>query len=284
MLVVGLWLWGAFRSGRDDVDTGQARVEHGDDSRLGRRFVIGGGIVMPAVIMAGFFGVQLVTTAAQSQAEGELVVEVTGHQYWWQLDYSGIDGVEDFATANEVHVPTGTEVKVKLRSDDVIHSFWVPQLAGKVDLVPGRPAEFVLQADEPGTYPGYCAEYCGLQHAWMKFEVVAQQPDDFRTWAEQQAEDAAEPTAEPARPRPGRLRGPELRGLPHDPRRRGRGRVRPRPDPPGIPRAHRRRDPAPDRGRPARLGRQRPDDQARRADAARSSWTARTSTPSSRTC
>ena len=161
VLVVGLWLWGALRSGRDDVDTGEARLEHGDDSRLGRRFVIGGGIVMPAVIMAGFFGVQLVTTAAQSQAEGELVIEVTGHQYWWQLDYSGIDGVEDFATANEVHVPTGTEVKVKLRSDDVIHSFWVPQVSGKVDLVPGRPAEFVLQADDPGTYPGYCAEYCG---------------------------------------------------------------------------------------------------------------------------
>lgn len=196
-VVVGLWAWGALRP-RGDAQADDPRPEHVADPPLGRRFVIGGGIVMPAIVLAAFFGVQIVSTTAQPQ-EGDLTIEVTGHQFWWEVDYAGIDGVEPFETANQVHVPTGTSVTVVLRSDDVIHSLWVPELAGKMDLVPGRANRFTFTADTPGTYAGYCAEYCGLQHAWMKFSVVAMEPAAFRAWAEDQAAPAAQPTTEAAR-------------------------------------------------------------------------------------
>lgn len=193
-LVVALWWIGAVRR---PPDREQVLTEDVEDTRLSRWFVVGGGIVMPAIVLAAFFGVQLVSTAAQRGGDaGAFVLEVTGHQYWWEVTYRGLDGVEEFQTANQIHVPIDTPITVRLRSDDVIHSFWVPQLAGKVDLVPGRENQFVLSADEPGVYAGYCAEYCGLQHTWMKFEVVAMAPDEFTTWAQQHAEPAPEPTTE----------------------------------------------------------------------------------------
>lgn len=190
LVVVGLWLVGSLRPGTEEPE--DPRPEHVPDSALQRRFVIGGGIIVPAVILAAFLGVQVVSTTAQTQ-EGELTIEVTGHQYWWEITYPDVEGVPPFETANQLHIPTGTPVKVVVRSDDVIHSLWVPQLAGKVDLVPGRESEFVMDADEPGTFPGYCAEYCGLQHTWMKFSVVAMQPNAFQDWATQQAVAAPQP-------------------------------------------------------------------------------------------
>ena len=193
LAVIALWWRGTVRGPSTDDDA-RVLTEDVDDSRLSRRFVVWGGIVMPAVVLAAFFGVQLATTAAQPDNDrGEFVLEVTGHRYWWELEYRGIDGVEDFTTANQVHVPVDTPVTVRLLSDDVIHSFWAPNLAGKVDLVPGRVNEFVLRADQRGVYPGYCAEYCGLQHTWMKFEVVAMEPESFATWAREQAAPASEP-------------------------------------------------------------------------------------------
>lgn len=189
-VVLALWVVGPLRPGRDD-----ARAEHVPDPAFHRRLVIGGGIIMPAIVVSAFFGVQIVTTAAQTQ-DGELTVEVTGHQYWWELEYPDVDGLESFETANQVHIPTGTPVRVVLRSEDVVHSIWVPQLAGKVDLVPGRETEFVMDAEEPGTYAGYCAEYCGLQHTRMKFTVEAMEPEAFRDWAEAQAGAAREPETE----------------------------------------------------------------------------------------
>lgn len=193
LVVVGLWAIGSRRPATDEPQ--DPRPEHVPDSALQRRFVVGGGIVMPAVVLAVFFGVQIASTTAQPQ-DGQLTIEVTGHQYWWEVTYPDVDGLEPFETANELHVPTGTRVQVRMRSDDVIHSFWVPQLAGKLDLVPGRETRFVMDADEPGTYPGYCAEYCGLQHTWMKFSVVAMEPDAFRAWAERQAAPAPDADSE----------------------------------------------------------------------------------------
>ena len=193
--VLVLWVWGSLRPARDEDE--DPRAEHVPDSTLARRFVVGGGLVMPAIVLAIYFGVQVVSTTAQTQPAAEgLTIEVTGHRYWWEVTYRGVEGIEPFETANQLHVPVDTPVTIRLRSDDVIHSFWVPELAGKVDLVPGRPTAFALSADEPGTYAGYCAEYCGLQHTWMKFEVVAMPPDEFTTWASGQAEPAPEPTTE----------------------------------------------------------------------------------------
>jgi len=113
-----------------------------------------------------------------TSAAGNLEVVVTGHQWWWEVQYTG----EDVVSANEVHIPVGVPVRVVLESDDVIHSFWVPKLAGKVDLIPTRTNQLVMEASEPGVFFGQCAEFCGEAHALMRFRVVAHQPDDFRAW------------------------------------------------------------------------------------------------------
>lgn len=110
------------------------------------------------------------------QQDADLIV--TGHQWWWEIRYAGTDVV----SANEIHIPTGKRLRVKLSSADVIHSFWVARLARKMDAIPGRDNYIWLQADSPGVYKGRCAEFCGTQHAWMNFEVHAHQPDDYEDW------------------------------------------------------------------------------------------------------
>jgi cytochrome c oxidase subunit II len=121
-------------------------------------------------------------------------IEVTAHQWWWTVRYVNGPVSETFETANEIHVPVGRPVVIKLASDDVIHSLWVPSLAGKRDLVPGRTATLAFQADQPGLYRGQCAEFCGYQHAFMAFEVHAHPPAEYEAWRQQQLAPAAEPT------------------------------------------------------------------------------------------
>ena len=121
-----------------------------------------------------------------------MTIEVVGHQYWWEVYYPDAG----FMTANEIHIPVGEPVNVRLTADDVIHSFWVPELSGKLDLVPGRVNEFWIQADEPGVYFGECAEFCGLQHALMRFLVVADPPDVFTAWVDQQRAVARQPDSD----------------------------------------------------------------------------------------
>jgi cytochrome c oxidase subunit II len=121
-------------------------------------------------------------------------IEVTGHQWWWTVRYVNGPVSETFETANEIHVPVGRPVVVKLNADDVIHSLWVPNLMGKRDLIPGRTATLAFQADRAGIYRGQCAEFCGFQHAFMAFEVHAQPQADFDRWRQQQLAPAPEPT------------------------------------------------------------------------------------------
>lgn len=113
---------------------------------------------------------------------GALRLVVTGNQWWWDVQYRNPNPSLNVSTANEIHIPIGRPVSVGLLSNDVIHSFWIPSLQGKIDLVPGRLNEVWLQADKPGVYRGQCAEYCGAQHAKMALVVVAEQPDDFERW------------------------------------------------------------------------------------------------------
>lgn len=126
------------------------------------------------------------------EPDDALHVNVTAHQFWWEYTYE--QGGEELVTANELHIPVGQPVMLTLESDDVIHSFWVPRLAGKQDVVPGRQNTLWLDANEPGTYRGQCAEFCGAGHAYMRFRVIASEPGDFEQWLEEQAQDAAEPT------------------------------------------------------------------------------------------
>jgi cytochrome c oxidase subunit 2 len=115
-----------------------------------------------------------------------------GNQWWWEVRYPD----EDVVTANELHIPVGVPVTVNLTTDDVIHSFWVPRLTDKMDLIPGRTNALWFQADEPGTYLGECAEYCGLQHAWMQFRVIAVPQEEFGAWLDGQREAATAPQPE----------------------------------------------------------------------------------------
>src|SRR6202162_3217818 len=119
---------------------------------------------------------------------------VTGHQFWWQVDYprSGV------ITANEIHIPTGKPLSVRLESKDVLHEFWVPKLTRKMSNVPGQPNHIWLQADKPGTYIGQCSEFCGIQHAWMRILVVAEEPSKFEEWQRAQLQPAQAPTNDAA--------------------------------------------------------------------------------------
>jgi cytochrome c oxidase subunit II len=139
-----------------------------------------------------------------------LKVQVYGHLWWWEYIYPKQDGIaQEFSTANELHIPTGRPVRLSLESIEpglppqangkpaqgVIHSYWIPKLAGKQDVVPGRVNHLTVEADKPGKYLGQCAEYCNLSHANMRLAAVAQEPDDFAAWAAAQQKPAAKPTS-----------------------------------------------------------------------------------------
>lgn len=147
--------------------------------------------IVPALILAAL-AVPTVGTIFDLAEEpaNAMEIRVVGHQWWWEVHYPE----EGVVTANEIHIPTGRPVRLTLESADIIHSFWVPRLAGKQDLVPGRVNHLTIQADEPGTYLGQCAEYCGLSHANMRFRVEAQSESDFNRWVSQQTQPARQPT------------------------------------------------------------------------------------------
>ena len=155
---------------------------------LGRNgFIVAGGIVLPVVVVIPLLFLSLEASSALQMPDDALTIRVVGHQWWWEVAYPD----QNITSANELHIPAGRPVRLELSSADVIHSFWVPQLNGKRDMIPGNPTDFWIQADEPGTYRGQCAEYCGTQHAKMAFVVVALPPAEFDEWvaARQQAED-----------------------------------------------------------------------------------------------
>jgi cytochrome c oxidase subunit 2 len=119
---------------------------------------------------------------------------VIGHQFWWEAQYPRSGAV----TANEIHIPVGKAVAVRLDSKDVLHEFWVPQLTRKMSTVPGQPNNIWIQADKPGTYIGQCSEFCGTQHAWMRILVIADEPSKFEEWQEAQLQRAPAPTIDVA--------------------------------------------------------------------------------------
>jgi cytochrome c oxidase subunit 2 len=122
-----------------------------------------------------------------------VTIQVTGHQWWWEVTYPNSQANQTINTANEIHIPIGTPIVILTKSTDVIHSFWAPSITGKRDLVPGISSAFSFQVDTPGYYRGQCAEFCGLQHAHMGFAVVAESADDFEAWKKDQVSDAVEP-------------------------------------------------------------------------------------------
>ncbi len=162
------------------------------EARWGGPFVVVSGIVAPSLILAGVFVVSLNDMMALSSPPQQpgLTIDVIGHDWWWEARYEESGAV----TANEIHIPTGESVQLRLTTDDVIHSFWVPQLQAKTDLISGEVNSMWLQADEPGRYRGQCAEFCGLQHANMIFYVVAEDPAEFEAWLANEAGEADDPS------------------------------------------------------------------------------------------
>lgn len=160
-------------------------------------FILIGGAAIPAVILAVLFVLTLNTILNLSPARaGEpLTIEVTGRMWWWEVRYPD----QDIVTANELHIPVGQPVRIELMAEEVIHSFWVPELHGKMDLIPGQTNIITIQADEPGAYRGRCAEFCGIQHARMAFYVVAHEAEEFDSWLTGQQQTAAEPQDDLAR-------------------------------------------------------------------------------------
>jgi cytochrome c oxidase subunit 2 len=162
------------------------------ESRLNdNAFVVIGGLVVPLAILMIIAVVTVRTTTEVRQPErGALRLDVVAHDWWWEVRYPATG----ITSANELHIPVGRQVAVSIHTDDVIHSFWVPQLAGKLDAIPGQPNVLRFTAEKAGVFRGECAEFCGIQHANMNFLVVAESPDRFAQWEQTEAQSAGLPT------------------------------------------------------------------------------------------
>jgi cytochrome c oxidase subunit 2 len=158
-----------------------------------RLWLLGGGVLLPVVVLSALLAFSTWRSAQLSMPSSlhAVKIAVVAHLWWWEVRYTDPAGGPDIVLANEIRLPVGQPVYLGLSSADVIHSFWVPALAGKVDMVPGRLHGMTLQADRPGVYRGQCAEYCGEQHARMALHVVAQEPPEFAAWLAAQARPAS---------------------------------------------------------------------------------------------
>ena len=187
VIVLGLLGWAVIR------ERSQAPQSRDGDPRLHR--YIAAGTIASVLILLGLLIVTTVTSRAIASQYDEkaLQIEVTAYQWWWNVEYQHPEPEQRVRTANEIHIPVGRTVGVKLLASDVIHSFWVPSLHGKMDAIPGHENTLWLRADRPGLYRGQCAEYCGAQHAHMAFVVIAEPPDVFERWIQAQRTTAAQP-------------------------------------------------------------------------------------------
>lgn len=189
LVVFTLLLYAVFAARRREAGAAPPSIS-------GERLLLWGGVVVPIPILTLVLGYTMYTGNAVSSrfplgagAEPAVTVDIIGHQFWWEVRYPE----HGIVTANEIHIPAGEPVLFRITSADVIHSLWAPQLHGKLDLVPGETNTIRIQADEPGDYRGLCAEFCGRQHTYMHFLVIAQPADEFAAWVEQQQQPAAEP-------------------------------------------------------------------------------------------
>jgi len=179
MLVLGGALWRR----RQPVET-EIRQSH-------LASAVSAAVAATVILIAGMTIASFYTTRSIGLPQrGSITITVRAQQWWWQVFYASSATTRGFQTANEIHIPVGQDVHVQLESADVIHSFWVPSLAGKQDLVPGRSNSLLLRAEKPGVYRGQCAEFCGLQHGHMALMVIAEAPADYTRWAASQSADA----------------------------------------------------------------------------------------------
>lgn len=178
--LAGLWLAA--------VRAPEGRLSH----KGGMRLVLVLGALVPTLVLFALLLYALPMMRPRPVAPADLRITVTGEQFWWRVAYQP-PGAPPVTAANEVRVPVGRTVAFQLKASDVIHSFWIPGLAGKMDMIPGRTNELVVRADTPGRYRGACTEFCGLSHARMAFDVVAMEPGAFDRWLALQRRPATPP-------------------------------------------------------------------------------------------
>ena len=176
------------------------------DSEGGEIWIAIGGMAVPFIVLTVLFvlGLNLLSDFPIHGMKGPMSVSaeeamkpdirITGHQWWWQIDYLNDDPSKQFTTANELHLPVGRPVYIEVETADVMHSLWIPALHGKVDLIPGLKNYILIEASQPGDYQGQCAEFCGAQHAHMRMLAVAQEPKDFAAWEADQLKPASDPS------------------------------------------------------------------------------------------
>ncbi len=205
VVVMVFLLWGAVRSrvarraavGEDGPNLAPAPAR---ERRMG--MLISGAVGVTTIVLLVLMVSEFMTTRSLAslsrspEAKNAVSIAVTAKQWWWEVQYQDETPSNMVTTANEIHIPVGRPVVIQLQSPDVIHSFWVPNLAGKKDAVPGHPTEIRMRADRAGKYEGHCAEICGHQHANMRFVVVAEPQEDFDRWLDAQRQPAREPTTE----------------------------------------------------------------------------------------
>ena len=175
------------------------------NQRRASLLIIGGGAIVPTLLLAALlvYGLAPIPALLAPAPEGSLKIAVSGEQWWWRVRYQ-ISSGESVVLANEIRLPVGEPVEFQLESPDVIHSFWIPSLGGKVDMIPGRVTRLALTPTKTGVFRGACAEYCGTSHALMSFDVVVHEKEDFARWLAHQAAPAQSPSGPPA------ARGEEL--------------------------------------------------------------------------
>ena len=157
-------------------------------------FVVGGAVAATVLVISGLtLASYFATRSIAADHPDALVVRIRGYQWWWEVTYADPSPDQVFLTANELHLPLGRPVRLELAAADVIHSFWVPNLAGKQDMIPGRDNVLAFTPLQPGTYRAQCAEFCGLQHAHMALQVVVEPPEVFERWRIAQVAEAAAP-------------------------------------------------------------------------------------------
>jgi cytochrome c oxidase subunit II len=188
VIVAALFAIGFLRPGRDATEGGDT------GERRSHPWIVFGTVLTALVLLlTTFLTFDTMAALATPEERPAHTLEIVGHQWWWEVRYEG-----ETIGANEIHLPVGQPVELRLSSDDVIHSLWVPQLVAKRDLVPGHPTAVWIEADEAGAYRGVCAEFCGVQHAKMGLIVVAEDPAAFEAWLARSREDAVEPEGEGA--------------------------------------------------------------------------------------
>jgi cytochrome c oxidase subunit II len=172
-----------------------AMRDRGFTPRAARILIVGGGVIFPTLVLAALlgYGLRLLAELRAAEAGGELQIAVSGEQWWWRVSYLDADG-ETVELANEIRLPLGVTAEFHLSSPDVIHSFWIPSLGGKMDMIPGRQTRLILEPTRTGEFRGVCAEYCGSSHALMAFPVVVMEAAAFADWLKRQRQPAAPPT------------------------------------------------------------------------------------------